>query len=102
MKKWLPKLSTGTLIAQLITGYAAYYLLLTDNRFHCSIAYIIHYAHTLALRQHLTLLGLLPIYIAIVIFGAAMLGVAFSHHLDSYIKRILKQKRSKAPFTSQI
>tara|TARA_R110000868_G_scaffold267052_3_gene526323 strand:+ start:586 stop:894 length:309 start_codon:yes stop_codon:yes gene_type:complete len=102
MKKMLPKISPGTLISQIMTGCLAYYLLMTDNCFHCSISYLIHYAHTLALKQHLTLLGLIPIYIAAVIFGAAMLGATIGRWIDDSLARTSKQKSTKDSFTSQI
>jgi len=102
MKKFLTNVSPSTLIAQILTGGLAYYLLLTDNGLHCSIAYFIQFAHTLALKQHLIVLGLLPIFIAVVIFGAAMLGSLLGRCLDETIVRFIKQKKAKTSFTSQI
>ncbi len=102
MKKLLTKLSPGALIAQVMTCCLAYYLLLTENGIHSSIAYLIQYAHSLALRQHLIILGMLPIYIAVVIFGAATLGTLLGRCLDNSLLRSFRQKRSKTSFTSQI
>ncbi len=90
------------LISQIFTGTLAYYLLVSDNRAHCSISHIIHYAHTLALKQHLLLMGLLPVYIAIVIFGAALLGSTIARWLDQTIIPIFKQKGPKATFEAKL
>ena len=102
MKDLLPTLSTSTLISQTITGYLAYVLLLRDNCLHCSISSLINYAHGLSMQTHFILMGLLPIYIAFVIFGSAMLGAWLGRHLEALIILPLKQKRSKATYSSQI
>lgn len=102
MKDLLPTLSTGTLISQTITGYLAYYLLLQNNCLHCSISSLIDYAHSLSMHTHFILLGLLPIYIAFVIFGSALLGAYLGRYLEEFIILPLKQKRSKATYSSQI
>jgi len=102
MKDLLPTLSTGTLISQTITGCLAYYLLLRNNCLHCSISSVIGYAHSLSMQTHFILLGLLPIYIAFVIFGSALLGAYLGNHLEALIILPLKQKRSKATYSSQI
>jgi hypothetical protein len=98
MKDLLPTLSKGALISQLFAGYLAYYLLLHDNCLNCSISNLIHHAHNLSMHAHLMLLGLLPIYIAVVIFGSAMLGAILGRHLDEQIIQPLSQKRSKATY----
>ena len=101
MKKLFPKLTGGMLVSQIFTGCLAYYLLVGDNYAHCSISSITHYAHTLAIRQHLLLMGLLPIYIAFVIFGAALLGAALGKWLDDMLSPMFGQKDAKDSFQAK-
>lgn len=98
MKDVLTAVSPGTLISQIITGFVAYYLLISDNSLHCSIATFIRYGHSLSVKQHLFLLGMLPIYIAIVIFGSALLGAALGRWIENHFMRPLRQRKSKISF----
>jgi hypothetical protein len=68
------KLNIGTVIATLIAAYVAYFILLEDNWTHLSIGSIIHYSHHLAMKKHMLVLGLLPIYIGTMVFGAGIFG----------------------------
>ena len=67
--------------------YFAYYLLLCDNCFHSSISSIIEFANHLNLKQHLLVLGLLPIYISAMIFGAISLGIFFASRLEYLLQK---------------
>jgi hypothetical protein len=78
-------------IAILVTCYIAYYLLLRDNYLHSSISSIIVYSHNLAIREHLLILGLLPIYIAFMIFGAATIGLYLGASIQSLLTRVAKK-----------
>jgi hypothetical protein len=98
MKNVLSAISPGTFISQLMTGYIAYYLLMTDNCLHCSIATLIEYGHSLPVNKHLILLGLLPIYIAFVIFGSALLSAALGKWLENIIMRPFRQRKSKISY----
>ena len=91
MNKSIP-LNISTLIAFTVVVYLAYYLLLHDNCLHSSISSIIHYAHHLAIKQHVLILGLLPIYIAAMIFGAALLGVYLGERLNLFFIRTIRHK----------
>jgi len=62
----------------------AYCLLLKTNHLHTSIADIIGSSHHLALNRHILVLCMLPIYIAIVIFGMAVLSIYLSSKIESY------------------
>jgi len=70
---------------------AAYYLLLHDNFLHTSISSIIALSHHLELKEHLIVLGLLPVYIAAVIFGTALLGIYLGSTLQHYFMRCMKK-----------
>lgn len=102
MKKIQPSLSVSVLISQLISAYFAYYLLLTENRAHCSIAKVIEYAHRLPVTKHLLLLGLLPIYIATIIFGLSIIFATAGHWLEKQISRAMRQKKAKIQLKGQI
>ncbi|RDI42411.1 hypothetical protein [Aquicella lusitana] len=67
--------------------YMAYYLLLHDNFLHSSIASIIDSANRLNIKEHLLIVGLLPIYIAMMIFGAALAGVYLGSKLQLLFDR---------------
>ena len=98
MKNLFESLTPSTLISQVMTGYIAYYLLISNNWLHCSIATIIQYAHTLPVNRHLILLGLLPIYIAFVIFGSALLIASLGKWLEGLVMRPFRQRKSKISY----
>jgi O-antigen/teichoic acid export membrane protein len=84
MKNHKFSLTISSIIAITAVFYVVYYLLLCDNGLHTSISSIISYSHQLHHKKRLLILGLLPIYIAAMIFGAAILGI----YLGSRLKYI--------------
>ncbi len=92
MKNIRISFSISTIIALITVIYVAYYLLLRENCLHSSISSIIGYSHHVAVKEHLLILGLLPIYIAAMIFGAATLGLYLGNRLESFI---LHRQRNK-------
>lgn len=78
-------------IATFVTCYIAYYLLLRDNYLHSSISSIIDYSHNLAIREHLLILGLLPIYIGFMIFGAATVGLYLGASIQTILTRVARK-----------
>lgn len=91
--KRLAHFNVGIMFALCAAFYITYYLLLEDNFLHTSISDIITRSHQLADQQHLLVLGLLPIYIATVVFGSATLGV----YLGSLAQRMVLKKDQKNP-----
>lgn len=83
MKKF--SLNITTIITLVFVGYIAYYFLLDDNFLHISITSIIANSQDLTIEQHMLVLAFLPVYIATMIFGAAMLGI----YLGSLLKHLL-------------
>lgn len=69
-------------------AYSIYGFLIRENVLHCSISEIIHQAHHLTITQHLLILGLLPIYIATIVFSACLLGI----YLGTKLKYLFKPK----------
>lgn len=93
MKKW--KLNLGAMITLSAMTYAVYYLLIYDNFLNISISSIIAYSHQLTIRAHLLVLGLLPIYIAAMIFGAGILGFYLGGALQQLFVRTSSKINSK-------
>lgn len=91
MKKKINKLNSSICVIVTVS-FIAYYLLLHDNFLHTSISSIIALAHNLTLKPHLLVLGLLPIYIAAMIFGGGLLGVYLSSLLQQLLARFHKTK----------
>ncbi|MBA3661242.1 MAG: hypothetical protein H0W64_05920 [Gammaproteobacteria bacterium] len=80
------KFNFSTLAMLIILYYGVYYLLLTES-FHTSIAAIISYSNHLPFKGHILVLALLPIYIALIIFGAAILAVYLGYFVQYLLKR---------------
>lgn len=85
-------INVPTLITFAVMSFVAYYILLQDNFLHLSISSILTQAHDLEIEKHLIVLGLLPFYIAGVIFGTAMLSL----YLGSIIHQSLLKVKYKA------
>lgn len=85
MKHRFFSFNLGTLIAFSGVFYIAYYLLLNDNPLRVSLSAIIERSHELSMNKHLLVLGLIPIYISIIIFGAATLGI----YLGAILQRVI-------------
>jgi hypothetical protein len=68
----------------------AYYFLIQDNFAHLSVSSIIDHANHLSLNKHVFVLGLVPIYIGLVIFGISTLGMYLAsklyHHINCRTK----------------
>lgn len=81
----------SALIALMFTCYLAYYLLLSKSHWHTSITSIITMAQSTALPRHLLILAFLPIYIACMIFGSALIGIYLGNTVPALISRISKK-----------
>lgn len=76
-------LKIGATVAFLSVCFITYYLLLHENGFPISIPSIINFSNHLTLKQRLLVLGLLPIYIGVMIFGAGILGIYVASKLTA-------------------
>ncbi|MFZ2315424.1 MAG: hypothetical protein WAW86_07185 [Gammaproteobacteria bacterium] len=79
-----------TVAAMMALFFCACYLLL-NNQLSSSIYSIISSSHS-SLAAHLLVLGLLPIYIAAVIFGSAVLALYIGPNLQQFLFRTMKCK----------
>jgi len=91
MKQIIP-LNIGTILSFMVMFTIAYYLLLQDNFLHISISSIITRAHYLEIKRHLIVLGLLPVYIATIIFGAGIASVYLGATVQALIRRACKSQ----------
>jgi len=81
-------LNFGSVAALLIMGYLMYYLLIIDNMFHLSISSFIANERFLTSKYgHFLISGLLPVYVAFMVFGSAIVAM----HLGSRIQQLFCQ-----------
>jgi ABC-type transport system involved in cytochrome c biogenesis permease component len=87
--------SLRTLFTLMAVGMVVYFVLLHDKHLfiHTSITCIIAYAHTLTMTEHLLVLALLPIYIAVIIFGTALFAAYAETKIEFLVKRSIKSKK---------
>ncbi len=78
----------STAIAVMVASFIAYYLLLHENCLHSSIAEIINFSHSLEITQHAIILGCLPVYIAIMVFGAFIFGIYLGTMLQHFLLKL--------------
>lgn len=83
------KLASATALAAVFC--VVYYVLFSDSFMHISVGSILAQCHELSLKKHLLVLGLIPIYIALMIFGAAVLGMYIGTMLQSFLDRASKK-----------
>lgn len=89
-------LNVGKIIAITVFFYIAYCILLHENDLHISLSALIQRSRLLPMNQHLFALGFIPIYIGIVIFGAAVLGIYAGDMLHKQVILPLKTKLALA------
>lgn len=68
-----------------------YYFLVLDTTLHLSIADIFDWASHCTKQGHLLVIGLLPIYLGLIIFGAAILFIYLRSQLWPILSQYLKQ-----------
>lgn len=90
--KRLVRLNVTTLIAMIVVFYIAYYFLVQDNFLHISISSIIAKSHQLKEADHVLVLGLLPIYIALMVFGAGVVGIFLGSILQQCLVRAINKQ----------
>lgn len=89
------KINLANIIALCAMSFIAYYILVCDNVFNISVSAIIAWSHQLSMNKHLVVLAIIPVYIAIIIFGVALLGIYLSSMLQGLIKAIKRQALQK-------
>lgn len=82
-------LNIGAIICLIAVSYMCYYLLLLDNHLPFSIGSVFstvnHWSHPLRVLA----IGLLPVYIALMLFGTAVVGIYLGSALQHWITFLL-------------
>lgn len=88
------RFNIGGVICLFATIWLMYQLLLCDDIFPLSITAvqlsINHWAH----HWHVLAVGLLPVYVALVFFGAAVCGLIFGSVLHNWLRMLLIKSNS--------
>jgi len=79
----------GIAICLIFAAYAIYYLLLSDSCHPLSIDSVTSQINDWASHSHIILFGLLPIYLALIIFGIAMVGIYVGSLLQRWLNQLL-------------
>lgn len=90
--KRLISLNIGAFICLVVATYVIYYLLLRDSMMPFSIYSVLSSINHWAKDWHVIVIALLPIYLALMIFGTAMLGIYFGSAIQRWIGSFLSQK----------
>lgn len=88
MSKSLSKNVTAAVTVSL-AFYCAYWVLLSDSSLHFSLSSILAYSHQSSTKEHILILGFIPVYIGAVLFGAAILGIGSSNVLNYAFRKLL-------------
>lgn len=91
MSKPAPSL-VSFIVAVAAVTVVSYFILLTDTIFHISVSSVIQASQHVAAKSHLIILGLLPIYIAAMMFGAAFFGIYLGSRLEGFFLRAARNK----------
>lgn len=78
-------LSIYNLLGLSLAVYCIYYLLLKNDELPFSIHAVLYGIHHLINHWHVVVVGLLPIYVALMIFGLTLLGL----YLGAVLERIV-------------
>jgi ABC-type transport system involved in cytochrome c biogenesis permease component len=81
-------LNLGGILCLLVTAFFIYHLLLKDSLLSLSISLMSALTSHMTKHWHVLVVGLIPVYLALIIFGAAILSI----YLGSAIQRWLTQR----------
>lgn len=81
-------LNLGGFICLVVAVYLLYCLLLRDNMMPFSIYSVFSSINHWAKDWHIIVIGLLPIYLALMIFGTAMFGVYLGSAIQRWISAL--------------
>ena len=75
----------GGIICLIISSYLMYYLLLQDDILPFSIESVTAAINRWVRHTHIVVFGLLPVYVAFMIFGTAILGIYFGAVIQRWV-----------------
>lgn len=82
----------GGIICLVVAVYVIYYLLLRDNLLPFSISSVLSSINHWARNWHILVVGLMPVYIAFMLFGTSILGAYLGSALQRWISQFLHNK----------
>lgn len=86
------QLNFGGAICLIAVSYFIYYLLVLDKDLPFSIGSILASVHHWGSEWRILIVGLLPIYVAFVLFGMAVLGMYLGSTFQQWVTRIMQPK----------
>ncbi len=84
-------LNIGGLICLLITIYVIYYLLLKDTVLPFSVSSLLTWGNHCSKQWHILTIGLIPIYLAMIVFGAGMLSIYLGSVLQHWLSKLWEE-----------
>ena len=88
IERW--RMNCGSMICLGTVAYAIYYVLIKDNLLPLSITSILSWTNHLTQHWQVLAIGLLPIYLALVIFGTAVLGIYLGSCVQRWLTTVLR------------
>lgn len=88
-------LNLGAILCLIVAVYLICYFLIRDALAPISISSMLSSFNHWARHWHVLAVGLLPIYIALMVFGTAIVGVYFGSALHCWVARLFKKQESK-------
>lgn len=85
-------LNLGGIIFLVVAIYLIYYVLLHDKVLPFSISSVVSNINHLTRNWHILVVGLMPVYIALMIFGAAIIGIYLGSAFQRWITQRINQK----------
>lgn len=85
-------LNFGALICLVAAVYCMYCILLQDDVLPFSIGAVVNSMNHWAKHWRILVVGLLPIYVALMFFGTAIIGLYIGSNLQRWLTRFLHQK----------
>ena len=82
----------GGIVCLIVIVYVTCMILLQDDILPFSIYSVQSSMNQWVKRWHIVAVGLLPIYVALVFFGAALCGICFGSAAQRWISKFLQQK----------
>jgi hypothetical protein len=85
-------LNLGGIVCLIAGVYCIYYLLILDKILPFSISSVLSWSSHYAKEWHILTVGLVPIYLALMIFGTSMLSLCFGSALQRWLTQLGKNK----------
>lgn len=104
LKKQIKKeffFNLGSILCVMTAIYFIYYLLLKDDWLSLSIASMLSWTNHLTLHWHLLAIGMLPIYLAFIIFGTAIIGIYLGSAIQRWLMHIFHHKHHPTLLTKK-